>query len=435
MKFKNPRMDPLPSPLNKSRQNWEDLADEPDPNKEPVLEGKTFPRWFFISPADEEKSLLKMSPFAISKAIKCQVGEVKTVKRLQRGDILLEVTSKTQHNLVTQLSTLANCPVKVSPHRTMNSSKGVIRHRELAMCDTKEIKTEMADQNVVDAVIISIRKDGEQRRTNTVILSFSTPSPPKYVIIGYERVPVNLFIPNPLRCFNCQRYGHGSKNCKNQKVCARCGNTGHSSDDCSGEQKCVNCGGGHMASSKDCPKWQGEKKVQQLKAEQNITFPEARKMVFSTGTRTAATIVSSAMPRNLPPKPPATRSIQTQTELTWPSEKTSPTPVKIKSQETQTDSPADRQKDSRQGPVVERKQSLSQASVTPDVTIKDISSTHSDSFTRGRKRFVSLSPDGRGKSPKPGPRLHRPARKVGNDPLKLYNKFGALDDGGPSDFG
>ena len=54
---------------------------------------------------------------------------------------------------------------------------------------------------------------------------------------------------------------------------------GHADTDCNKAEHCVNCSGDHAASSKTCPKWQLEQKVQQVKAEKNISFIEARKMV------------------------------------------------------------------------------------------------------------------------------------------------------------
>ena len=38
----------------------------------------------------DDKTLTKLSPFAIGKSLKCQVGTLKTVRRLQRGDIVVE---------------------------------------------------------------------------------------------------------------------------------------------------------------------------------------------------------------------------------------------------------------------------------------------------------------------------------------------------------
>jgi len=146
--------------------------------------------------------------------------------------------------------------------------------------------------------------------------------------IGYIRVPVSSYIPNPLRCFKCQKFGHGKSACRGRETYATCGQVGHTSSDCTSEPKCPNCTGNHSAFSKSCPKWLFEKRVQQLKAERNITFIEARKIASTEsegrsapGGRTAAAVVGSraaAAGSRSGPTPPATRSVEVQTDLTWP---------------------------------------------------------------------------------------------------------------------
>jgi len=136
---------------------------------------------------------------------------------------------------------------------------------------------ELQPQGVKDIFNITVKDDsGGRRNTNTFIVTFKTPVVPKYIIVGYIRVPVAVYIPNPLRCFKCQKFGHGKNACRERETCATCGQIGHTSNDCTSELKCPNCSGDHSAFSKNCPKWLFEKRVQQLKAEKNISFIEAR---------------------------------------------------------------------------------------------------------------------------------------------------------------
>ena len=50
-----------------------------------------FPRFLMMMPDDEEKSLHKLSSFAIQKGIEGLAGEPKSIKRLRSGDLLIEV--------------------------------------------------------------------------------------------------------------------------------------------------------------------------------------------------------------------------------------------------------------------------------------------------------------------------------------------------------
>ena len=50
--------------------------------------------------------------------------------------------------------------------------------------------------------------------TNTLFLTFGSPELPKEITLGYLKVKVALFVPNPMRCFNCNKFGHTSQRCK-----------------------------------------------------------------------------------------------------------------------------------------------------------------------------------------------------------------------------
>ena len=65
-------------------------SDDSDTNTTSV-----FPRWLVVEAAEPDHSLSKLSPFALGKALQAQIGTLKTIKQLQRGDILVE-TEKTK---------------------------------------------------------------------------------------------------------------------------------------------------------------------------------------------------------------------------------------------------------------------------------------------------------------------------------------------------
>jgi len=50
------------------------------------------------------------------------------------------------------LTQLAGVPVKVSPHRSLNTNRGVIRSRDIAGCSVEEIVEELQPQGVTAAV-------------------------------------------------------------------------------------------------------------------------------------------------------------------------------------------------------------------------------------------------------------------------------------------
>ena len=124
------------------------------------------------------------------------------------------------------------------------------------------------------------------------------------------------YIPNPLRCFQCQEFGHSKRFCKKQLRCWKCGDEGHDGSDCSSEKKCcVNCKGEHYSSSKTCPVWIKEKEIQKVKAEKNIPYGEAKRLVSPPSSSPATTSYASAARSS--PK----RSIECQTPDFWMNDK------------------------------------------------------------------------------------------------------------------
>ena len=237
-----------------------------------------FVQWFIVQGTDDTIPLRSLSPFALGKTLKAQIGTLASVQRLQRGDLLIKTDNAKYAEMLLATKALAHVPVKVAPHRTLNSCKGVVRSRELASCDTAEIIDELKSQGVIDAVVISVRDGSDEtrrRRTNTVILTFNRSQPPAHITAGYLRIPVDRYVQNPLRCYNCQRFGHGKAHCRREQACAKCGQVGHDRTDCQQREHCINCNGSHTAASKTCPKWILEKRVQQIRAEKNIPFKQA----------------------------------------------------------------------------------------------------------------------------------------------------------------
>ena len=88
----------------------------------------------------------------------------------------------------------------------VNTSKGVIRSRELALATEEEIASALGKQGVIDIRRISIRKGEERIQTNTYILTFNQPYTPNELKISYCLERVGQYIPVPLRYFKCQKY-------------------------------------------------------------------------------------------------------------------------------------------------------------------------------------------------------------------------------------
>ena len=239
----------------------------------------SWPRFLVIKPNNKENTFLTTSPFAINKALLGISGEMKSVRKLGSGDLMVETSRKSHSDNLLKCKMFINFPVTVSPHRTLNSSRGIIRHREFKFCSDEEVQENLFSKGVTDVKRISVTRDGKKCPTNTFILTFNNSTLPSSIKIAWFNVAVEPYIPNPLRCFNCQRFGHHKDKCKCKLVCARCGGESHEADGCTKNINCFNCKGEHFASAKTCPKWISEKEIQTIKFTKNISYPEARKIV------------------------------------------------------------------------------------------------------------------------------------------------------------
>ena len=170
------------------------------------------------------------------------------------GHLLIEADQKQSADKLLQMKTIHKTQITVEKHRTLNISKGIFHCEYLQDMTNEDICNELQNQNVTEVYRIQKREGDNKVPTDTFIVTFETSNLPKEVKIGYYNVKVELYIPNPRRCFNCQKFGHGKNTCRHPAVCAKCSESGHEYEECpSDEPKCINCEQKHTSSSRSCP--------------------------------------------------------------------------------------------------------------------------------------------------------------------------------------
>ncbi|GFT39353.1 uncharacterized protein TNCV_2422611 [Trichonephila clavipes] len=182
----------------------------------------------------------RKSPFAIFKALQA-IGEPKSVKKMRSSDLLVETKSAIQSKSYLSTKHFLDSILTVTPHRSLNFSRGVISEPDLLTTPDAEILDGFSDQGVIQVRRITIKKDATVIPTKHMILTFNNPNLPATVKAGYLNCKIRPYVPNPLRCFKCQRFGHSQTACRGQLTCSRCATVGHPSTDCTLEPKCVNC--------------------------------------------------------------------------------------------------------------------------------------------------------------------------------------------------
>ncbi|GFX83307.1 uncharacterized protein TNCV_2489631 [Trichonephila clavipes] len=137
-------------------------------------------------------------------------------------------------------------------------------------------------------------RSGELLIETHSVIQTKSPHLPTSIKAGYLHCKIRPYVPNPLRCFKCQRFGHSETACRGQLTCSRCASVGHASTDCSLEPKCFNCSESHQSDSKLCFKWKLEKKIQEIKTSKNISYPEARKLILPQISQTYSQATKSS---------------------------------------------------------------------------------------------------------------------------------------------
>lgn len=103
---------------------------------------------------------------------------------------------------------------------------------------------------------------------------------PGKIYIGYMCYNVRLYIPPPLRCFKCQRFGHVAAVCKGKQRCGKCsGEHEYGKCDEGTKLKCCNCGGKHSSAYRGWEVSKRQAEVQRVKVVQGISYAEAVKKV------------------------------------------------------------------------------------------------------------------------------------------------------------
>ncbi|KAG7196346.1 hypothetical protein KM043_018792 [Ampulex compressa] len=222
-------------------------------------------------------SFSNVSPFLIDRILTNLIGKVNKVRKM-KDCLLVETLNDRQSKILLALKEFGNMSVHTFAHKSLNHNKGIITCSDLLNCTVEEIQDELADQGVIDVRRITRKRDGEIMPTASLILTFNKPFLPDSIKAGFHIINVRPYIPNPMRCFKCQRYGHTAVNCSNDQICA-CGSPPHDDTECALPMICVNCGNQHSARSKNCPTFKQEQEIQRIKITKKIPYNEAKRLV------------------------------------------------------------------------------------------------------------------------------------------------------------
>ena len=86
---------------------------------------------FLVVTRTDGQDFSSVNPFIIQKGVDAIAGPLKTCTRQRNGTLLLEIENAFQAQKLIRAKLVHTFPVEVEPHRTLNSSRGVVFTRSL----------------------------------------------------------------------------------------------------------------------------------------------------------------------------------------------------------------------------------------------------------------------------------------------------------------
>lgn len=91
----------------------------------------------------EGMSMRHLSPFLLAKVLTNEIGSGYKVSKLGSGDLLLEVKDADQCAKLTKITTVGDNPVNITPHRSMNTTRGAIIAQKSVACQYLLLQTNL----------------------------------------------------------------------------------------------------------------------------------------------------------------------------------------------------------------------------------------------------------------------------------------------------
>ena len=184
------------------------LASQPTKSSLSASTKKPYVPRFLIIHSKKGDTISSLSPFVVHKTIMSIAGEPNSIKNLRSGDLLIQCAKESHEKSLLQMKTFCGLQCSVTPCSSLNTSKGIVRCPASSKVTNDDIKEGMAEQGVMDVRRLTVRRDGIIKPTDTFVLTFNSPNLPTVSKIGFIQIKVDVYISKPLRCYNCQVFGH-----------------------------------------------------------------------------------------------------------------------------------------------------------------------------------------------------------------------------------
>ena len=229
-----------------------------------------------------EASAMPPNPATLAKKLQESFPEVTSIMpHRHRTCLQIEVPDEVTYQALLRITEIDNIPISIrDTNHELGISKGTIDLTILPNMSETELLGETKDQGVLEVRQIVRSRNDKNSPTNLFLLTFNTQEPPHKLKVDHLSLHVDSRIPNPLRCFGCQWYGHTADQCLRDPVCARCSQPGHDSKNCQETPLCFHCRSDHPTFDRSCPMYRIEKLILEKRFKDKVPFKEARQQVY-----------------------------------------------------------------------------------------------------------------------------------------------------------
>jgi len=212
-----------------------------------------------------------INPLKLTNALESQIGKDFQAKILYNGMLRVSCKNGKQYDDARGVGKLVVKVESLVPRGSNQGVKGVV-YGMFAGLSEKEILENVKGAQVTDVAKFR-RRDGAG--DPPILLTFKDSVLPQRVFLGSMAYHVREYIRPPLRCYNCQKFGHVAGSCRGKRKCAKCGGD-HIVQNCKAETpKCSNCDGDHAAGYYGCEHFVQARRVQVVKDQNKVTYAEA----------------------------------------------------------------------------------------------------------------------------------------------------------------
>lgn len=290
---------------------------------EPTKEKEEFIR---ISSLVAGRPMMSLNQFIVKREITRIAKSWSKFGRTREGDILLKVKGAADIEKLKKMTHIGQWQVSITKDLYKNCVKGVVYSRDLVYLTDEEVleafdgwcidnnksyrvksvyvpkkaatpndsnKNNTGNTKEITGTVktdnrINIVNNGQNEATKgtprpfgLVIITFDALELPSRIGYGFDALEVRPYVPNPMRCQNCQTLGHTKTRCHSPTICAKCGKPESEGHACEGEF-CVNCNvAGHLASNRACQSYLVWKEYEEIQVKLGCERYEAKKHFHS----------------------------------------------------------------------------------------------------------------------------------------------------------